>query len=210
MTASRARPVVVGYGVLLILSTSACSGTSGNTARPATVECATGQSLVSGFPVDNQRGCVDTTTSVEVGCSTSATSNQERVAMCDRSSGQAYVSTAVPDQDNADFARCTLAVPVAALRNCELAACEDAINSICSLQDTCRILTCGNGGRYSKAGCRRRQCTSDAECLSSEECRPVQDAFATGCWFSLAGCVCGGTLDSRTITRCVPREEPSM
>lgn len=77
-------------------------------------------------------------------------------------------------------------------RSCDFSSCETAPQSWCSREDTCKSLGCGSL-EFDTNGCRRRDCTSDADCSATDRCVFEQCRSTSSCAYLGDGtCQCGG------------------
>jgi hypothetical protein len=98
-----------------------------------------------------------------------------------------------------------------------LAHCQGALGdepvSTCTFEATCAELGCGHPwSQFDLAGCRRRECTSQADCSPEHRCLPSVLAGATNCYSSVyeqcdpdcGECVCVASSDCSTVAFCQP------
>jgi hypothetical protein len=78
------------------------------------------------------------------------------------------------------------------LHGCDFLSCNVPPPSWCSREDTCQSLGCGSL-EFDSNGCRRPECTSDADCSSTDRCVFEQCRSTSSCSYTGDGtCQCGG------------------
>ena len=99
------------------------------------------------------------------------------------------------------------------LSDCPSTAFGDQPRSSCTFEATCETLGCGHPwSQFDLSGCRRRQCTSQANCSLDHRCLPAVLAGVINCYSSVyeecesdcGECSCTASSDCATVAFCQP------
>lgn len=160
-----------------------------------------------GARYDEAGACVDTADLVEVGCN--GESLMGGYYCVERRADRAkfwVISVDALVVNESEWAFCSSDRATLPPTPCFAAMCDAAPVTLCTKTQTIANYGCGSReSEWDENCCRRRDCSSSAECQDGEECVAVRTRTFWDCWPTHEDtCDCGGTLGGRDRTVCVP------
>ncbi len=164
--------------------------------------CPPGCFPVTGYPLDEERACVDLDRAEEVACQCG---EPALLGVC-RTRASDDSMWMVPDgvfDDNSAWGPCMTDIS----SSCDFASCENRPSSVCSVEDTCRAQGCGNL-QFFPDGCVRTECQTDDDCSTEERCVQLSSLGHAFCSYSSEGiCNCSGPTIDLSGAFCNPTNE---
>jgi hypothetical protein len=198
-------------------ATTSGTGDDGPIAR----SCAAGCLEIRAYPETG--GCVDTSTSVVVGCDCNPDFGGAPGCVRWEADGTLWMSENTDDllwDENSGepampidsgWALCSGDEWQQTRWACDFEGCEAPPESTCSAGDTCSVLasswgvTCGGTAYgYDEQGCLRPSCETDADCGGGRGCFTVDCVTRPWCAYEVGSeCVCGQDLSCTSRSYCV-------
>jgi hypothetical protein len=180
--------------------------------------CGANCTAAYGYPIFGTNGvgnnCVDTSKKEILGCYCPGAPNMPGLPCHVRKSdGSVWLGEFTSLADPGAFDSCA-SLP-ADPYECDFTGCLSFLQppnpspppSWCSLEDTCKSLGCGSL-EFDANGCKRPECTSDADCSSADRCIHVACRNTMACTYSADGnCLCGGPTPCFEAQFCNPTAE---
>jgi hypothetical protein len=155
--------------------------------------------------VDATRGCVDPGASAEVACVCGGNVSGFATCRVRLSDGTAWTlldgELEVPNA----WGDCNATQQQAASLACDFVDCERPPVSTCGRDDFCGTADKCGGLEYDESGCRRADCTTDANCPDTERCTALDCADVSSCsYWSDGTCQCSGPAVCMFGSACAP------